>query len=97
MKKLDIEALKTFRDRFNIPIDDKELESIPYYRPPEDSAEMQYLQQRRKELNGYLPARKADFEPLEIPPLEAFKAQLKGTGEREISTTMGLWCACSTP
>ncbi|MDO3386304.1 pyruvate dehydrogenase (acetyl-transferring), homodimeric type [Gilvimarinus sp. SDUM040013] len=88
VKKLDMDALKTFRDRFNIPIEDKDLESIPYYRPPEDSAEMQYLQQRRKELNGYLPARKADFEALEIPSLEAFKAQLKGTGEREISTTM---------
>jgi len=88
VKKLDIEALKTFRDRFNIPIDDKELENIPYYRPPADSAEMQYLQERRRSLSGYLPSRKADFEALEIPSLDAFKAQLKGTGEREISTTM---------
>ncbi|MBU2887336.1 pyruvate dehydrogenase (acetyl-transferring), homodimeric type [Gilvimarinus agarilyticus] len=88
VKKLDLEGLKTFRDRFNIPIEDKDLENIPYYRPPEDSAEMQYLQQRRKELNGYLPERQADFEALDIPSLEAFKAQLKGTGEREISTTM---------
>ncbi|MDO3382690.1 pyruvate dehydrogenase (acetyl-transferring), homodimeric type [Gilvimarinus algae] len=88
VKKLDIEALKTFRDRFNIPIEDKDLEKIPYYRPADDSAEMQYLQERRRALNGYLPARKADFEALEIPTLEAFKAQLKGTGDREISTTM---------
>ncbi|UTF60894.1 pyruvate dehydrogenase (acetyl-transferring), homodimeric type [Gilvimarinus sp. DA14] len=88
VKKLDIEALKSFRDRFDIPIEDKDLEKIPYYRPPEDSAEMRYLQERRKQLNGYLPARKADFEALEIPTLEAFKAQLKSTGEREISTTM---------
>ncbi|WP_020209369.1 pyruvate dehydrogenase (acetyl-transferring), homodimeric type [Gilvimarinus chinensis] len=88
VKKLDMEALKSFRDRFDIPIEDKDLESIPYYRPPEDSAEMRYLQERRKQLNGYLPARKADFEALEIPTLEAFKAQLKSTGEREISTTM---------
>ena len=88
VKKLDIEALKTFRDRFNIPIEDKDLEKIPYYRPADDSAEMQYLQERRRVLNGYLPARKADFEALEIPTLEAFKAQLKGTGDREISTTM---------
>ncbi len=88
VKKLDIDALKTFRDRFNIPIEDKDLEKIPYYRPPEDSAEMQYLQERRKELNGYLPARKADFDALEIPPLEAFSKQLEGTGDRTISTTM---------
>ena len=88
VKKLDIEALKTFRDRFSIPIDDKELEKIPYYRPADDSAEMQYLQERRRTLNGYLPARKSDFESLPIPALDAFKAQLKGTGEREISTTM---------
>ena len=88
VKKLDIEALKTFRDRFNIPIEDKDLEKIPYYRPPEDSAEMQYLQERRKQLNGYLPARKADFEALEIPGLDAFSKQLEGTGDRTISTTM---------
>jgi len=88
VKKLNVDALKTFRDRFNIPIEDKELENIPYYRPADDSAEMQYLQERRRELNGYLPSRKSEFEPLAIPPLEAFKAQLKGTGEREISTTM---------
>ncbi|UZJ45825.1 pyruvate dehydrogenase (acetyl-transferring), homodimeric type [Marinimicrobium sp. C6131] len=88
VKKLDIDALKTFRDRFNIPIEDKDLEKIPYYRPPEDSAEMQYLHERRKQLNGYLPARKADFEALEIPPLETFSKQLEGTGDRTISTTM---------
>ncbi|WP_041523426.1 pyruvate dehydrogenase (acetyl-transferring), homodimeric type [Gilvimarinus agarilyticus] len=88
VKKLDIDALKTFRDRFNIPIDDKDLESIPYYRPADDSAEMQYLQERRRTLDGYLPSRKSDFEALPIPALDAFKAQLKGTGEREISTTM---------
>jgi len=88
VKKLDIDALKTFRDRFNIPIEDKDLEKIPYYRPPEDSAEMQYLHERRKQLNGYLPARKADFEALEIPALDAFSKQLEGTGDRTISTTM---------
>ncbi len=88
VKKLDVEALKTFRDRFNIPIADEELDKIPYYRPPADSAEMKYLQERRKKLNGYLPSRKADFDALEIPPLTAFAKQLEGTGERKISTTM---------
>jgi len=88
VKKLDVEGLKTFRDRFNIPIDDKELEKIPYYRPAEDSAEMQYLQERRRALNGYLPARKADFDALEIPALDKFSKQLEATGDRKISTTM---------
>jgi pyruvate dehydrogenase E1 component len=88
VKKLDVDALKTFRDRFNIPIEDKDLEKIPYYRPAADSAEMQYLHERRKQLNGYLPARKADFEALEIPSLEAFSKQLESTGDRTISTTM---------
>src|SRR5690606_1220495 len=88
VKKLDIDALKTFRDRFNIPIEDKDLEKIPYYRPADDSAEMQYLQERRRALSGYLPSRKADFDALPIPSLDVFSAQLKSTGDREISTTM---------
>ncbi|WP_347331929.1 pyruvate dehydrogenase (acetyl-transferring), homodimeric type [Marinimicrobium locisalis] len=88
VKKLDLEGLQTFRDRFNIPIEDKELEKIPYYRPPEDSAEMQYLHECRKKLNGYLPSRKADFEALEIPPLEAFSKQIESSNGREVSTTM---------
>ncbi|WP_111640345.1 pyruvate dehydrogenase (acetyl-transferring), homodimeric type [Marinimicrobium alkaliphilum] len=88
VKKLDLEALRKIRDRFDLPFSDEEVEKIPYYRPAEDSPEMKYLQERRKELNGYLPARKADFDALEIPTLDAFKAQLKGTGDRKISTTM---------
>src|SRR5690606_5485037 len=76
VKKLDIEGLKTFRDRFAIPISDEDLKKVPYYRPAKDSAEMQYLHERRKSLNGYLPARKADFEALQIPGLDAFSAQL---------------------
>ena len=88
VKKLDIESLKGFRDRFGIPISDEELKTVPYYRPAPDSPEMQYMHSRRKQLGGYLPARQADFDALEIPSLETFKAQLKGTGEREISTTM---------
>ncbi|AGN11299.1 pyruvate dehydrogenase (acetyl-transferring), homodimeric type [Simiduia agarivorans] len=88
VKKLDIASLKGFRDRFGIPISDDDLKTVPYYRPAPDSPEMQYMHSRRKSLGGYLPARQADFDALEIPSLETFKAQLKGTGEREISTTM---------
>ncbi len=88
VKKLDLEALKEFRDRFDIPIPDSELEKIPYYRPAEDSTELRYLRERRSALGGSLPRRKADFEALEIPPLSALASITKGTGDREISTTM---------
>ena len=87
-KHLAVEDLKKFRDRFELPIKDEELEALPYYRPEEDSPEMQYMRSRRHTLKGYLPSRKADFDPVVAPALEAFAAQLKSTGEREISTTM---------
>jgi pyruvate dehydrogenase E1 component len=88
VKKLDLEALKEFKDRFDIPIPDADLEKVPYYRPPEDSTEMRYLKQRRKSLGGHMPQRKSDFNALEIPPLSTLDTVLKGTGDREISTTM---------
>ncbi len=87
-KSLAVEDLKKFRDRFELPIKDEDLEALPYYRPSEDSPEMQYMRSRRHSLNGYLPSRKADFDPVVAPALEAFAAQLKSTGDREISTTM---------
>jgi len=87
-KSLAVEDLKKFRDRFELPIKDEDLEALPYYRPAEDSPEMQYMRSRRHTLNGYLPSRKADFDPIVAPALDAFAAQLKSTGEREISTTM---------
>jgi pyruvate dehydrogenase E1 component len=87
-KHLAVEDLKKFRDRFELPIKDEELEALPYYRPSEDSPEMQYMRSRRNTLKGYLPSRKADFDPVVAPALDAFAAQLKSTGEREISTTM---------
>ncbi|MCK9505586.1 MAG: pyruvate dehydrogenase (acetyl-transferring), homodimeric type [Porticoccaceae bacterium] len=88
VKKLDIESLKNFRDRFGIPIPDDQLETVPYYRPPEDSPEIAYMKKRREELGGPVPFRQADFTPLDTPPLSAFQKQLESTGDREISTTM---------
>jgi len=88
-KKLTDEDIKTFRDRFNIPIPDDQLADIPFYKPADNTPEMQYLHARRKELGGYLPHRrvKAD-ETIAVPPLETFKAVLDATAEgREISTT----------
>jgi pyruvate dehydrogenase E1 component len=90
LKKLDLDTIRAMRDRFRIPIPDEKLEELPFYVPPPDSPEMKYLHERRKALGGYLPQRrrKADSVPA-VPPLAAFEALLKGTGEgREISTTM---------
>lgn len=88
VKKLDVESLKKFRDRFGIPLSDDQLKDVPYYRPGPDAPEIVYMRKRREELNGYLPARVADFEPLQVPGSDTFKSLLKGTGDREISTTM---------
>jgi len=89
-KKLDDEALKAFRDRFNIPVSDKDIAEVPYARPADDSEEIRYLRERRKTLGGYLPVRRTQAEPLVVPPLESFEALLEGSGEREMSTTMAL-------
>jgi len=88
VKKLDLDALKDFRDRFDIPISDADLEKVPYYKPLEDSTEMRYLRERRASLGGSLPRRQSDFKALEVPPLSTLETLLKGSGEREISTTM---------
>jgi pyruvate dehydrogenase E1 component len=89
LKKVDIETIRGVRDRFNVPVPDEDLEKLPFYLPPKDSPEMQYLHERRKELGGYLPQRrrKADVVPL-VPALSAFDSVMKPTEGREISTTM---------
>ncbi|MBP6514660.1 MAG: pyruvate dehydrogenase (acetyl-transferring), homodimeric type [Steroidobacteraceae bacterium] len=89
-KKLDDEALRYFRDRFNIPISDEEIARLPFIKPAEDSVEMRYLRERRQSLGGSLPVRITTAPPVVAPPLEAFKGLLDGTEGREISTTMAL-------
>ena len=87
-KKMPAEALRQFRDRFNIPIADDQLAEIPYYRPPKDSPEMKYLREMVA-ARGSVPQRRARSQSLTVPKLEAFKALLEPTAEgREISTTM---------
>jgi len=88
-KKLTDEDIKYFRDRFNIPIPDKDLPSVPFYKPADDTPEMQYLHGRRKALGGYLPKRRTHSdERFTVPSLDAFQAVLEPTAEgREISTT----------
>ncbi len=97
-KSMDEKSLKQFRTRFNIPVSDEQIDSgnIPYYRFPEDSAEMQYLRERRTSLGGYLPQRNPNKEPLPIPELSAFDAQLDSSGEREFSSTMAFVRILST-
>jgi pyruvate dehydrogenase E1 component len=87
-KKMGDDALRAFRDRYNIPISDEELPNAPFYKPGDDSPEIQYMHERRRALGGYLPERRSDVTALEVPGLEAFAQLLEGTGEREISTTM---------
>ncbi len=88
-KKMTEDALLAFRDRFELPLSDDQVRAAEYYKPPEDSPEMQFLRESRARA-GRQPAGAADARPtaLEVPPLETFKGQLEGTGDREISTTM---------
>lgn len=95
-KALDLDSLKAFRDRFEIPVSDAEIEKLPFYRPAEDSQEMQYLRERRSALGGYMPSRRRKGNALQTPALAAFDNMLTATGEREISTTMAFVRILST-
>ena len=95
-KSMDVESLRVFRDRFNIPISDADIEKLPFYRPAEDSPEMQYMLERRKALGGHMPTRRRKGNELTVPPLSAFENMLVATGEREISTTMAFVRILST-
>ncbi|OGT14964.1 MAG: pyruvate dehydrogenase (acetyl-transferring), homodimeric type [Gallionellales bacterium RIFCSPHIGHO2_02_FULL_57_16] len=86
-KKMDIDSLLKFRDRFNIPLTDAQVENLNFYRPPEDSLEMKYLKERCRAM-GSVPARNPVDECLMVPSLDVFDVLLKGTEDREISTTM---------
>ncbi|WP_434706830.1 pyruvate dehydrogenase (acetyl-transferring), homodimeric type [Pseudomonas sp. D4-18] len=88
LKKMGDEAVKAFRDRFALALTDDQLGDMPYLKPAADSVEALYLQARRTQLGGYIPARFNAVAPLQVLPLSALDTQLKGTGERAISTTM---------
>jgi pyruvate dehydrogenase E1 component len=87
-KKLDNDAVRHFRDRFRIPISDDKVDEVPYYHPGKDSPEVKYMLERRQALGGFLPQRRRKSESFAAPELSAFEQLTKGTGEREISTTM---------
>jgi pyruvate dehydrogenase E1 component len=88
-KKMGEAVLRNFRDRFHIDVPDDQIAEVPFLPPDSGSKEQAYLQERRAALGGSLPARRRrSSESLQVPPLSAFESQLKGTGERQISTTM---------
>ncbi len=95
-KSMDVSSLKAFRDRFDLPITDEEVEKLSFYRPAEDSPEMQYLLSRREAMGGSVPARRRKGNELTVPPLSTFENMLGATGEREISTTMAFVRILST-
>ncbi len=95
-KSMDIESLKKFRDRFNLPITDAQVESLSFYKPDADSPEMQYMNERRASLGGYMPKRRRKGNELVVPELSAFDNMLGATGDREISTTMAFVRILST-
>jgi len=87
-KKMSVESVRGFRDRFDIPVPDDKLADVPLVTFPEGSPELEYMRSHRQDLGGYLPARRGKAEPLATPPLSAFERFLKSTEDREISTTM---------
>jgi pyruvate dehydrogenase E1 component len=88
-KKLNEKELREFRERFGVPVSDDVIAETPFYRPPPDSAETQYLLERRRTLGGFLPKRTVRAPKVEMPKLDAFADLLKGSGKLELSTTMG--------
>ena len=87
-KKMNEGDLRSFRTRFGIPISDDEIADAPFYRPPDDSPELQYLRERRKALGGFVPSRQVRVEPMQAPIEPLFEEFYKGTEGRKASTTM---------
>jgi pyruvate dehydrogenase E1 component len=89
-KKLGLDDMYYFRDRFDIPLTDKQVENLEFYRPSEKSEEIEYLKERRRALGGYIPSRSSNAHPIKITDPSIFDASMKSSGERELSTTMAL-------
>ncbi len=89
-KKLGEEDLLYYRDRFNVPLTDKQVKNIEYYKPKENSPEIKYLKNCRHKLGGNIPERTTFAKPVKTPPQDIFESFMKSTGEKEMSTTMAL-------
>jgi pyruvate dehydrogenase E1 component len=89
-KKLDEQDLLYYRDRFNVPLTDEQVKNIEYYKPAENSEEIKYLKERRKQLGGFIPERSSLSAPIKAPPKDIFESFMKSTNDKEMSTTMVL-------
>ena len=89
-KKLDEQDLLYYRDRFNVPLTDEQVKNIEYYKPAENSEEIKYLKERRRQLGGFIPERSSFATPIKAPPKDIFESFMKSTGDKEMSTTMAL-------
>ena len=89
-KKLGVEDLLYYRDRFDLPLTDEQVKNVEYLKPDESSEEIKYLKQRRIELGGFIPERTSYSKPIKVPNKDIFDFMTKSTGEKEMSTTMGL-------
>lgn len=88
VKKMDLESLKTFRDRFHVVLEDHELDGLPFIRPKEGSPEAEFLKRRREAMGGPVPFRESNYSPLPAPPLDTFKSITASSKQRKLSTTM---------
>ena len=89
-KKLDVDDLMYYRDRFDVPLTDEQVRNIEYFRPDEKSPEIRYIKERRLKLGGYLPERSTFAKPIKAPSKDIFDFMKVSTGEKEMSTTMAL-------
>ena len=89
-KKLDEQDLLYYRDRFQVPLTDKQVKNIEYFKPSENSEEIKYLKEKRLKLGGFIPERSSFAKQIKAPPKDIFDAFMKSTGEKEMSTTMAL-------
>ena len=87
-KKLDVDALLHYRDRFALPLSDADAAELRFYRPAEDSREIAYLRERRAALGGALPKRRRRSDAVEVPALESYARFALRADGKEMSTTM---------
>ena len=89
-KKLDVDDLLYYRDRFDVPLTDEQVRNIEYFRPDEKSPEIKYINERRIKLGGFLPERSTFAKPIKTPSKDIFDFMKVSTGEKKMSTTMAL-------
>ena len=87
-KKLDDTALLAFRNRFNLPLSDEQAKELAFFKPKDDSAEMQYLHAQRQRLGGYLPKRETACDTIAVPALSSYANFAVQADGKEMSTTM---------